>query len=202
MPLAALAQATNMPVLVITDEVVLNEELPENEQFLSLYKGVFARYISNRISPSFVPIQQEGLTASSVLQIMPDILKHRPHVAFIALGFSEARQGVDPDLIYNGLEQLIEVLKQNHVYVILAGARAPDTAELAYATRFNNMYSEIANRQQVAFYPDIFMNLRDQRDTFVAGSYVPTQYGINYAVGQLDPFMKQILNALSKRYIN
>lgn len=189
-----------IPVLFISDEVIMNEDLPEHEQFFTLFKNKYIRYTPPKFAPQFIPIQQKGLTASGVLQVMPDILKHRPHVAVVALGFAEARQGVDTDLIYNGLEQLVETLKRNYMYVILLGTRAPEEADLGYASRFNNMYAEIAQRQQVAFYPDIYANLRRERDTFIPGTYTPTKYGVNYAMSAMAPWLDNVTSAITRRY--
>ena len=189
-----------IPVLFLSDEVVLNDELEYDETFLERFRLTFNRYLPNTVTTRFIPVQAKGMTASSVLQVMPEILEHRPHVAVVALGYSEARQGVDSLLIYNGIEQLIETLKQHHVYVIMLGARAPDSAPLSYQAQVNNMYAEIAKRQNVFLYPDVYYGLRQHRDMFVTGTSLPTKYGIAMAIQQMEPHIKAIGNQLGKRY--
>lgn len=92
-----------------------------------------------------------GDTAASGASRIASILELKPLIVVIAFGMSDAQKGIDPNVTYKALDQMLSTLTYNNIYVILCGFKAPDSMSLAEAARFNSLYPELADRYKVAY---------------------------------------------------
>jgi len=94
-----------------------------------------------------------GDTAASGASRIASILELKPLIVVVAFGMSDAQKGIDPNVTYKAIDQMLSNLTYNNIYVILAGFKAPDNMNLAEASRFNSLFPELANRYKVAYLP-------------------------------------------------
>jgi acyl-CoA thioesterase I len=80
-------------------------------------------------------------------------LKRKPDVLVLALGANDALRGLRPEETEKNLRSVIELAKENHVKVLLAGMLAPPNLGKDYDARFDRIYPALAKSEHVALIP-------------------------------------------------
>lgn len=127
------------------------------ESEYTLPNRVMAR-IAKRFREIDIDVVNAGVvkdTATSALRRLPSILAEKPHIVVVQLGVNDGRQGIDPSVTSSAMDQIINTLTYNDIYVLLVGTKAPPSKGIAYCSRFNTLFPELAKRYGVAYYPDV-----------------------------------------------
>lgn len=79
-------------------------------------------------------------------------VKDDSEVVVVALGGNDMLQGAEPAEVRDNLDGIIRKLKARGHTVVLAGMQAPPRLG-AWATAYNSVFAEVADRHDVYFYP-------------------------------------------------
>lgn len=71
----------------------------------------------------------------------------------VELGANDALRGIDPALTRAALDDILARLKKRHMAVLLCGMKAPPNMGADYVTRFDAIFSELAQKHDVRLYP-------------------------------------------------
>lgn len=123
-----------------------------------------------------------GETTAGGLERMNVLLSKRPNIVLLHLGGTDILRGIDTDMIAQNLRAIIARLKANNVYVILVGNRAPATMGYEYAKAVEAMYRQLADANQLAFYPYALEGVVENPEYNLADGYHPSAKGVDVMV--------------------
>ena len=118
-----------------------------------------------------------------------------PDLVILELGANDALRGIDPALTRANLAAILEVLRDRHIPVLLAGMRAPPNMGPDYARAFDAIYPDLAGEYDVAaFYPFFLDGVAARRELNQADGIHPTAEGVAIIVARILP---HVLDALA-----
>ena len=83
------------------------------------------------------------------------VLGNQPHLVIVELGANDALRGLDPATTRGNLDIILEKLRDWRVKTLLAGMLAPLNLGDDYASAFNPIYRELADKHGIVLYPFI-----------------------------------------------
>ena len=137
-----------------------------------------------------------GETSAGGLSRLPAALeRHAPEIIVIELGANDGLRGLRPQLMAENLSAMIDLAKQQEIKVLLVGMEMPPNYGPAYVRSFRQAFSDVAERQQVAFMPFLLDGFGEKRDQFQADGLHPiaeAQTGILDSVWEkLQPLLQK-----------
>jgi acyl-CoA thioesterase-1 len=90
-----------------------------------------------------------GNTTRSGLARLPAALKqYKPAIVIIELGGNDGLQGLSIDEFRTNLSRMTGMVKKQGAKVLLCGVRIPPNLGMLYATKFQNVYRDVAQEHQ------------------------------------------------------
>jgi acyl-CoA thioesterase-1 len=80
-------------------------------------------------------------------------LKAKPQIVVIALGANDGMKGTPPDVIEKNLVKVIELAKQNHIEVVLAGLKMFTNLGESYLRKYESIFPRLARNMKVELIP-------------------------------------------------
>lgn len=95
-----------------------------------------------------------GETTKGGLTRLPNALKKvEPHYIILELGANDGLRGLPPSITKNNLSKMIEQARKSNAKVILLGMKIPPNYGEAYANKFENIFTELAEKYKLPFVP-------------------------------------------------
>lgn len=181
-------------MLVLGDSLVAGYNMPARDAFpAQLERRLKAEGYNLRVINAGV----SGDTTAGALARLNWLLgPDKPQFALVALGANDMLRGVDPAQTYANLDAILTRLAQEKVQVILAGMLAPSNYGADYAKEFTTVYTQLADKHKVAFYPFFLEKVAGQKDLNQADGMHPNQAGVAVMVEGILPTVKLGLQGL------
>lgn len=135
-----------------------------------------------------------GDTSAGGLARLDWALADKPHMAIVELGANDGLRGLDPGRLQANLDAILTRLKAERVRVLLTGMRAPPNFGRDYADSFATVYSDLARRHGVAFYPFFLDGVARQPRLNQTDGLHPTADGVKVIVARILPMVRQVLD--------
>lgn len=103
-----------------------------------------------------------GDTSDSAVRRLGSIISEKPDIVILAFGRTDALKGLDPNITYKALDQMLSVLTHNNIYVLLAGFEAPAKASIEYAVRYNSNFPILAKRYGVVYHRNMLKGVENE----------------------------------------
>lgn len=170
----------NMRIVVFGDSLTSGYQLHENESYPNKldYKLKEIGYKNVDV----INMSVTGQTTSRAAQMTKSVIAKRPDVVVLQLGANDMLRGVNTDLIYNNLINIIGRLQQKKIYTILLGIKAPENTDYSYSRQLQAVYERIVNFYRIPFYPNILDGIVGNPDLNLADGYHPNGKGIDVMV--------------------
>jgi acyl-CoA thioesterase I len=111
----------------------------------------------------------------------------------VELGANDALRGTDPDITRTALDAILARLADRGLPVVLAGMLAPPNLGADYATAFNPIYPELADKYGVVLYPFFLDGVAgDSRYNLKDGMH-PNAEGVDIIVERILPTVEAVL---------
>lgn len=123
-----------------------------------------------------------GETSTSGLERLNSVLVKKPDVVVVELGASDIRSGINPNLIYSNLANIIGALLHKQAYVVLVGMKPPPSKELEYAQQIDAIYGKLVAFYRVPFYPFALEGIYEKPELTLADGYHPNARGVDIMV--------------------
>jgi len=120
-------------------------------------------------------------------------LDDRPHIAIVELGANDGLRGLDPAMTVANLDAIIVRLKAARVGVLLTGMVAPPNLGRDYETQFNAVFSALARKHDVAFYPFFLDGVAMRPELNQADGLHPNAKGVAVIVDRITPYVVRLL---------
>lgn len=121
-------------------------------------------------------------TSGEALQRLGSVLRYQPHIVILQLGSNDAMRGINPNLIYGNISAVISSLREQNIYIVLAGVRAPPSAEENYRVQWAQNMNQLAKFAHGGYYPDILDGIIGRADLTLADGYHPNGKGVDVMV--------------------
>ncbi len=138
--------------------------------------GVNARVANAGVSGDTTAGGRERLEFTLKSQTTP------PDLAIISLGGNDMLRGLPPEQTRANLESIVSELRKRKIRVLLMGMLAPPNMGQEYRSKFDPIYSELAEKQGVSLVPFFLKAVIDKPDLVQADHIHPTAKGIEEIV--------------------
>ncbi|MDA8230896.1 MAG: arylesterase [Magnetospirillum sp.] len=186
----AMAETAPVRILALGDSLTAGWGLPAEESFpVRLEQALMADGCDVRVIAAGV----SGDTSAGGRARLDWALGDRPDAAIVELGGNDALRGIDPDQTYANLDDILTRLERAKTPVLLAGMEAPPNYGRDYAARFRRVYSGLAARHPVIFYP-FFLDGVAANPVLNQGDGIhPNARGVEVIVGRMLPAVKELV---------
>ena len=121
-------------------------------------------------------------------------LAERPDVAIVELGANDGLRGLDPAVTQGNLEAILARLDKDGIAVLLTGMLAPPNYGAEYAQSFKAVFSRLAARHPVVFYPFFLDGVAGDPGLCQPDGLHPTAKGVDVIVARILPSVRAVLD--------
>ncbi len=186
-------------IVVYGDSFTAGDGLPQEESYPMILRGL----INEKFNHDRIEVINAGIsgdTAATGLRRVSTILAEKPTIVIIAFGPEDALRTIEPNITYNALDQMLQTLTYNNIYVLLLGMQASAESDIEFATRFNALFLQLAKRYQVAYVPNFLKGVQDDPYHLQHNGIYPNERGTQIIAQTLtDPLRKMLRNLNDRR---
>ncbi len=194
------AHADNRPVIKIAvfgDSIFSGRGLlAQEDHFENQLTNHFTRRYRTRLST--VSFAYEGMTSTNALRYVPQVLDAKPDMVIVHVGVNDAMERVDPDIVYNNLDNLLLAFDRAGIYTLLVAVEAPDSIESTYSQEFNQIYPRLAARYRLVYFQGIMNGIEGDPSFTQEDRFFPNKFGVTKMIDNLSKkilsMMRQIKN--------
>ena len=186
--------ATNqIKIMLYGDSLMAGYGLTQNENLSSVLPSKFNLAESQL---QIINASVSGNTSSNGLARLDWSLEDKPNIVILCLGANDMLRGIDPKLTKQNLNQIIEKMIQNGSKVILAGMRSPESMGKNYQQKFDLIYQELAEENDVIFMPFLLEGVALEKDYLQSDYKHPNALGVNIMANNLHPYILEGMSLL------
>lgn len=190
-----MAEAQPVRILALGDSLTAGYGLPADQGFVpQLERALKARGRDVEVINAGV----SGDTSAGGRARLDWALADRPDVAIVELGANDGLRGLDPAQLHANLDAILTRLAQEGVRVLLTGMLAPPNFGKQYADEFREVYSRLARKHGVAFYPFFLDGVASERRFNQPDGIHPTAEGVGVIVARILPMVEQVIEQSHK----
>lgn len=139
-----------------------------------------------------------GETTQGGLSRLPDALAlHKPRLLVLELGANDGLRGFKPQVMQDNLQAMIDLAKENDISVALIGIRIPLNYGFVYTQKFEQVYVDIAEKNELPFLPFLLEGVALDFDLMQADGLHPTADAqpkvFEHVLTVLEPVMSDLL---------
>ncbi|MCX5494308.1 arylesterase [Kaistia dalseonensis] len=134
-----------------------------------------------------------GDTTSAGLARLDWSIDPTANAVIVELGANDMLRGLDPTIPQKGLDTILARLKERGLPVLLAGMQAAPNLGADYATKFNAIYPELAEKYGAVLYPFFLDGVAAQPGLRLADGMHPNAAGVAVIVARILPSVEQLI---------
>lgn len=135
-----------------------------------------------------------GETTDGGLRRLPDLLtRHTPDVVIIELGGNDGLRGFPPPVIEENLDRLISLSLEAGARPLLIGIQIPPNYGPRYTALFADIYSNLADRHDIALVPFFLKGIYDQAGMMQGDGIHPTTEAQGMLLDNVWPQLETLL---------
>lgn len=186
------ASSEKKTLLVLGDSLSAAYQMPQASGWVSLLQE---RLEEKQLNWQVVNASISGETTSGGLTRLPDLLgQQQPEIVLIELGGNDGLRGQPPARIQNNLQQMIDLSHAADAQVILAGILLPPNYGRRYLEAFEQVFTNLAEKNQLTFIPFFLEGVADQPELMQDDGIHPTAEAqpliLETVWAQLQPLLK------------
>lgn len=140
-----------MKIILYGDSLMAGYGLPEQEQLSSQLETDLK--FNYNLETLVVNGSVSGDTSSSGLNRIEWTLQDNVDLVILSLGANDMLRGIDPKVIKNNLQKIINIIQEKNIDIIIAGMQSPKSYGDIYKTKFDNIYFELAKENNLLIMP-------------------------------------------------
>jgi acyl-CoA thioesterase I len=184
--------AADQPVRIVAlgDSLTAGLGLPIEQTFPAKLeralktKGIAAEVVNAGVS---------GDTASGGLARLDWSVPEGTDAVILELGANDMLRGIDPSRTRQALEEIVRRLTERRIPVLLAGMRAAANLGSDYARDFATIYSELAVRHGLLFYPFFLEGVSGEAGLNQGDGLHPSAAGVDAIVARVLPKAEELV---------
>ena len=136
-----------------------------------------------------------GDTTSGGLNRLRWLLEKRDiDIVILCLGANDMLRGVEPSLVKQNLNKILEILKEKNITILLAGMLSQETLGNEYKSKFDKIYPELAKKFQISFLPFLLDGVALNAELNLNDGKHPNQNGIKVISKNLEKKLNNLLH--------
>jgi acyl-CoA thioesterase I len=137
-----------------------------------------------------------GETSSGTLSRINWVISSlKPDMVILVTGANDGLRGIDSRLLKQNLDQIIAILKKNHIRIVLGGMKMLPNLGPAYVKEFERVYPEMADKHHIPLIPFFLKGVAGEVKLNQPDGIHPTAQGYTVIVDHIYPY---ILEAVLK----
>jgi acyl-CoA thioesterase-1 len=120
-------------------------------------------------------------------------LADKPDAILIELGANDGLRGIDPRVSRENLDLILEKLAKYRVRTLLTGMLAPPNLGEEYTKEFNNMYSSLAKKYNLLFYPFFLEGVATNPQLNQTDGIHPNPKGVDEIIKRILPIVMRLV---------
>ncbi len=194
MPHRAMAQGKLIRLVAFGDSLSAGYLLPANAAFpAALERALRAAGVNVEVANAGV----SGDTAGGGLERLDWAVGEGADGVILELGANDMLRGLDPEITYKALTQIVTRLKAKGVKVLLAGMVAAPGMGRDYERRFNSVFTRIAAEQKVPLYPFFMAGVATEPKLLLRDGLHPTADGVEKIVAGILPMARALAESIA-----
>ncbi len=188
---ARAADERPVQIVVLGDSLSAGLGLPADGAFpAKLAQALKAKGIAVTIANAGV----SGDTASGGLGRLDWSIPQGTDAVILELGANDALRGVDPKVTKAALDGILSKLRDRHIFVLLAGMRAPRNMGAEYVRSFDAIYPALASAHRVVFYPFFLDGVAADPKLNQSDGLHPNAAGVDVIVAGILPKVEELIS--------
>jgi acyl-CoA thioesterase-1 len=140
-----------------------------------------------------------GDTTTAGLERLDWAIPEGTDAVILELGANDALRGIDPAIVRANLERIIVALKGKGIPVLLAGMKAPRNWGEDYATKFDAIYPELAEKHGLLLYPFFLEGVAMDAALNLGDGMHPNPRGVQKVVAGILPKVEELVARVKER---
>jgi acyl-CoA thioesterase-1 len=145
-----LTYAKSLKVIVLGDSLIAGYGLLKKDGFVSQLQNKLNSY-DPRVN--LINGGVSGETSSGLFNRIEWVLEEKFDGVIVLIGANDALRGIDPKLIFENINNILNHLKILNIPTMLIGMKAPNNLGKRYVNEFNRIYPNLTKIYKVSFYP-------------------------------------------------
>lgn len=188
----SVAVAAAPAILVLGDSLSAGYGIPKKLGWVSLLQQ---RLEQGKFDYSVINASISGETTDGGLARAETLLaQHRPAIVVIELGSNDGLRGLPLEAARQNLAAIIRMCRQRKARVLLIGMKIPPNYGPAYTRQFEENYSKLASRFEIALVPFLLEGIGEKKEWFQADGLHPTAAAQPAVLENVWKILKTILN--------
>ena len=135
-----------------------------------------------------------GETTAGGLTRLPELLRHhQPKILILALGANDGLRGLSLTKMRENLNQMTKLSRSQSASVLLIGMQLPPNYGTAYTRMFQGVYTELANKSDIALVPFLLEGIGQNKALFQADMLHPTAEAQTMILENIWPELEPLL---------
>lgn len=135
-----------------------------------------------------------GDTTSDGLSRLPSLIQqYHPTVTIMELGGNDGLRGLQLDIIKQNLDRMIHLAKDAHSKVLLLGVRLPPNYGPQYTGAFQQIYVNLAKKENISVVPLFLTNVDDHMNLMQADGIHPKEEAQIILLNNVWPTLEKML---------
>ena len=127
------------------------------------------------------------------------MIEDKPDILILVLGSNDMLRGINPELTEKNLSNIIEKAMDRDILVLLCGMRSGENMGRAYKEKFDSIYTSLANRFLIYFYPffldGIALDPKYNQDDLMH----PNKEGVSLIVEKVLPIVSNMIKKVKSK---
>lgn len=134
-----------------------------------------------------------GDTTSGGLARLPWSLEQNPDAAILELGANDGLRGEDPQMMEDNLDAMLRIFAERSIPVLFTGMKAMPNLGEAYEKDFSAVFTRLAERHDVIFYPFYLEGVAGNPDLNLPDGIHPNEEGARRIAENLYPYVVKLI---------
>jgi acyl-CoA thioesterase-1 len=178
-------------IVAFGDSLTAGLGLPASETFPARLQ---ARLKDEGIDVKIVNAGVSGDTTTDGLARLDWALADKPDFVILALGANDALRGIDPKIVRENLDKMIDKIRASGAKILLLGMLAPSNWGADYEQAFDRIFPEVAKAHDVPLYPFFLDGVAMNPALNQPDGLHPNQRGVAVLVDRIAPLVAKMIN--------
>lgn len=185
-------QDTLRTILFFGDSITAGYGIDLEEAFPAL---IGERLDSLQLPYRAVNAGLSGETSAGGLRRVDWVLRQGVDLFVLELGGNDGLRGIDPETTKENLQQIINRVRESHpnALLLLTGMQAPPNMGESYTQRFQQIFQELAEENELDFMPFILERVAGDPDLNLPDGIHPTAEGHRIIADHLWEYLRPML---------
>ncbi len=195
---SARGQADGKPVriVVLGDSLTAGYMLPGAAAFPAVLERSLR---SAGMNVEVVNAGVSGDTSTGGLERLDWAIGEGADALIVELGANDMLRGLNPDITYHALGEIVARAKSRNIRVLLAGMVAAPGIGREYEERFNGIFARVSREQDVPLYGFFLDGVAGEPKLQLGDGMHPNTAGVEIIVGRILPMVRELVAPLATR---